>query len=227
MPIYRLPEDAVFPDPRLADEDGLIAVGGDLSAQRLVAAYQSGIFPWYSEGESILWFSPDPRMVLNVQNYKRSKSLERTVKSTKYEVRIDTRFGEVIERCAAISRPGQDGTWITDDMKAAYAELHRRGLAHSFETYLDGDLVGGLYGVSIGAAFFGESMFHEQRDASKVAFDRLVSFALQHRFHFVDAQQPTKHLASLGAEEVSRESFLKRLAKTQKQPTLQEFWTNQ
>ncbi len=226
MPIYRLPEDAVFPDPRLADEDGLIAVGGDLSAQRLVAAYQSGIFPWYSEGEPILWFSPNPRMVLHLASYKRSKSLERTVKSGKYKVRIDTRFEAVIERCAAISRPGQDGTWITDDMKAAYMELHKHGLAHSFETYLDGDLVGGLYGVSIGAAFFGESMFHDKRDASKIAFDRLVSFAQQHRFHLIDAQQPTKHLASLGAKKVPREDFLQQLAETQKQPTLQEPWTH-
>ncbi|MDQ8202447.1 leucyl/phenylalanyl-tRNA--protein transferase [Pelagicoccus sp. SDUM812003] len=226
MPIFRLPREIAFPDPELAEDEGIIAIGGDLSPQRLVAAYSCGIFPWYSEGDPILWFSPDPRMALHLENFKYRESLRRVVQSGKFELRIDTAFPEVIKSCAKAPRPGQSGTWITADMQNAYVELHRLGLAHSFETYLDGRLVGGLYGVSIGAAFFGESMFHHERDASKVAFHALVAFARKHRFHFIDAQQPTKHLASLGARELSRRDFLKQLADSQQQPTLQGKWTD-
>ncbi len=225
MPIFQLPKDPIFPDPELAEEEGIIAIGGDLSPERLIAAYSCGIFPWYSEGDPILWFSPTPRMVLYPQNFKRSKTLARLVASGKYELRIDTDFQGVIASCAKVPRPGQDGTWITRDMQEAYIRLHELGLAHSFETYLDGQLVGGLYGVSLGNAFFGESMFHHQRDASKFAFHALVDFAIENHFDFIDAQQPTKHLASLGALEVPRSTFLRELANTQRQPTLQGPWS--
>lgn len=225
MPIFQLRDDPIFPDPELAEEEGIIAIGGDLSPERLVAAYSCGIFPWYSEGEPILWFSPNPRMVLYPQNFKRSESLARLARSGKYELRIDTDFPNVIASCAKIPRPGQDGTWITGDMQEAYIRLHELGLAHSFETYLDDRLVGGLYGVSLGNAFFGESMFHHERDASKFAFDALVAFATENHFDFIDAQQPTKHLASLGAQEMPRTTFLRELASTQHSPTLQGHWT--
>ena len=224
MPIFQLRDDPVFPDPELAEEEGIIAIGGDLRPERLVAAYSCGIFPWYSEGDPILWFSPDPRMVLYPKNFKRSKTLSRLLNSGKYELRIDFDFPSVIASCAKTPRPGQDGTWITADMQAAYIELHKLGLAHSFETYHQGELVGGLYGVSLGSAFFGESMFHFMRDASKFAFSALVEFAVKNDFHFVDAQQPTKHLTSLGAEEVPRSRFLRELAASQKEATQQYTW---
>ncbi len=225
MPIFQLRDDPIFPDPELAEEEGIIAIGGDLSPERLIAAYSCGIFPWYSEGDPILWFSPNPRMVLYPQNFKRSDTLARLVRSEKYELRIDTAFSSVIASCAKIPRPGQDGTWITGDMQEAYIRLHELGLAHSFETYLDGKLVGGLYGVSLGNAFFGESMFHHERDASKFAFNALVEFASKHHFDFIDAQQPTKHLTSLGAQEVPRTTFLRELASTQHNDTLQGHWS--
>lgn len=224
MPIFQLRDDPIFPDPDLAEGDGLVAIGGDLSPERLIAAYSCGIFPWYSEGQPILWFSPNPRMVLYPGNFKRSSTLARLIRSGKYELRIDTDFPSVIAACAQKPRPGQDGTWITGDMQAAYIRLHLLGLAHSFETYLEGKLVGGLYGVSLGAAFFGESMFHHERDASKFAFAALVDFAVEHHFDFIDAQQPTQHLASLGAQKVRRATFLKQLASSQKNPTLQASW---
>ncbi|MBK1878197.1 leucyl/phenylalanyl-tRNA--protein transferase [Pelagicoccus mobilis] len=224
MPIFQLREDPIFPDPELAEEEGIIAIGGDLRPERLMAAYSCGIFPWYSEGDPILWFSPTPRMVLYPEKFKRSDTLARLVRSGKYELRIDHDFPSVIASCAKTPRPGQDGTWITQDMQDAYIRLHQLGLAHSFETYQDGKLVGGLYGVSLGSAFFGESMFHHARDASKFAFNALVEFAVKNHFDFIDAQQPTKHLASLGAEEVPRTKFLKQLASSQRNPTLQGPW---
>lgn len=225
MPIFQLREDPVFPDPELAEDEGIIAIGGDLRPERLVSAYSCGIFPWFSEGEPILWFSPDPRMVLYPKNFKRSNTLARLVHSGKFQTRIDHDFPSVIAACAKTPRPGQDGTWITEDMQAAYIELHSLGLAHSFETYREGTLVGGLYGVSLGSAFFGESMFHHERDASKVAFNALVEFASKNSFHFIDAQQPTNHLKSLGALEVPRKRFLQELASSQNNPTLQGSWS--
>lgn len=225
MPIFQLQKDPIFPDPELAEEEGIIAIGGDLSPERLIAAYSCGIFPWYSEGDPILWFSPNPRMILYPANFKRSKTLTRLVGSGKYELRIDSDFPSVIAACAKIPRPGQDGTWITGDMQEAYIRLHQLGLAHSFETYQGGKLVGGLYGVSLGNAFFGESMFHHARDASKFAFHALVEFAIENHFDFIDAQQPTKHLASLGAQEVPRSTFLRELSNTRHNPTLQGRWS--
>ncbi|EDY84262.1 leucyl/phenylalanyl-tRNA--protein transferase [Verrucomicrobiia bacterium DG1235] len=224
MPIFQLRDDPIFPDPELAEEEGIIAIGGDLSPERLIAAYSSGIFPWFSEGDPILWFSPNPRMVLYTHKFKRSATLARLVRSGKFELRIDANFPRVIASCAKAPRPGQDGTWITGEMQKAYIRLHELGLAHSFETYREGKLVGGLYGVSLGSAFFGESMFHHERDASKFAFSGLVDFAEKNHFEFIDAQQPTAHLKSLGAEEVPRTRFLHELAAAQKNATLQAHW---
>ena len=215
--VYQLYDDNYwFPDPRDAEGQesyypGLLAIGGDLSPERLIEAYCRGIFPWYNDGEPILWWSLDPRMVMLPEEFRYSKSLRRVVESGKFEVRIDSCFEKVIRACAAVSREGQDGTWITEDMISAYCKLHKMGVAHSFETFLDGELVGGLYGVSLGRFFSGESMFHKERDSSKVAFVKLVEYSLMHGFRFIDAQQPTKHLASLGAKEMPRRTFLKML----------------
>ena len=211
MPIPRLSSSLSFPDPRGTAIDGLLAIGGDLRFERLLEAYKRGIFPWYSEGQPILWFSPDPRMVLYPNRYRCPNSLQRLLKSKKFDVRIDSDFAGVIRSCAATPRRGQSGTWITEDMIESYIELHRRGYGHSFEAYLNNQLVGGLYGVSIGKAFFGESMFHTVPNASKVAFDHLVRFCLRHDFLFVDAQTPSEHLRSLGAEEIDRELYLSQL----------------
>ena len=195
---------------------GLVAIGGNLSVATLIDAYSHGIFPW-PDGEPdspLFWFSLDPRMVLLPHEFRYSDSLRRIVRSGKFVVRIDSCFEQVVRACSRVPRDDQDGTWITDDIIAAYVALHRAGYAHSFETFLDGVLVGGLYGVSLGAFFCGESMFHTVRDASKVAFVRLVEYASMHNFRFIDAQQPTRHLASLGAKEMPRKQFLKLLSET-------------
>ena len=210
--IYRLlDDDYAFPSAELAEPDGLLAIGGDLSPLRLLNAYANGIFPWYNEGEPILWWSLDPRLVIRPGEMKVSKSLRHTLRSGRFEVRIDTDFRLVMQHCAATPREGQDGTWITDDILEAYCRLHELGFAHSFETWLDGELVGGLYGIAIGKAFFGESMFHTVSDASKVAFWHLHQFLLNHDFKLIDCQQETLHLKSLGAYAIPRKDFLKEL----------------
>ena len=212
--IYQLdPHYPGFPDPEEAEPDGIIAIGGDLSPERLINAYCCGIFPWFNEDDPILWWSLDPRMVLYPDEFRYSKSLRRIVRSNKYEVRIDSQFEHVMRHCAQVDRTaqGQHGTWITEDMVQAYVRLHQLGLAHSFETYYHDTLVGGLYGVSLGPFFFGESMFHTMPDASKVAFVRLVQFSLEHHFRLIDAQQETPHLASLGARPIPRRDYLTEL----------------
>lgn len=181
-------EHPFFPSAEKANKDGLLAFGGDLSAERLVVAYANGIFPWYNDDEPILWWSLDPRLVIRPGEMKVSKSLKHTIKSGKFECRIDTNFRSVMEHCANTPREGQNGTWILDEMIEAYCNLHQRGLAHSFETYLDGELVGGLYGVSIGKIFCGESMFHTVTDASKVAFHYLHKFLQLNGFKLIDCQ---------------------------------------
>lgn len=208
MSIHFLDQRLAFPDPRFANENGLLAVGGDLREERLLLAYENGIFPWYSEGEPILWFSPDPRLVLRPMELKISKSLVRKRRSGEFETRFDTAFGEVIRRCARAKRDGQEGTWITDDMITAYEKLHKMGRAHSVETYSSDKLVGGLYGVSLGRAFFGESMFHDVADASKIALWALAERLLDWKFDLIDCQMTTPHLVSLGAREMSRSDFL-------------------
>ena len=224
MPVFSLPNEVIFPDPNLAEEDGLLAVGGDLSPERLIQAYANGIFPWYSEEEPILWWSPDPRMILFPDKFKVSKSLEQRVRNKNFEVYFDKDFESVIRNCAASARKGDAGTWITDEMQKAYIKLHEAGFAHSVEAYLDDRLVGGLYGISLGKAFFGESMFHTERDASKIALYALVSRMTEWGFHFIDVQQETDHLKSLGAESVPREKFLKLLKETLKFPVVKGKW---
>lgn len=225
MPIAILGNEIGFPDPSQAESEGLLAIGGDLSSERLVAAYRAGIFPWYSEGQPILWFSPDPRMLLYPNRFKCSKSLERVLNSGRYTVRIDTNFERVINACSKTPRPGQEGTWITDDMIQAYIQLNRLGIAHSFECYRDGELVGGLYGLSLGAAFFGESMYHHSPDASKVAFASLITFAKRNSFLFIDAQTPSDHLKRLGAESIARQDFLRQLDKALESDSLIGDWS--
>jgi leucyl/phenylalanyl-tRNA--protein transferase len=209
--IFRLDQRLVFPRPALAEPGGLLAVGGDLRPERLVLAYSMGIFPWYGEDSPILWHSPDPRTVLRPAELTVSRSLAKTMRRGTYEVTFDTAFRRVIEGCARAYRPDQDGTWITDDMLEAYVELHRRGVAHSAEAWKDGELAGGLYGVSLGAAFFGESMFAEQPDASKVAFVTLVRQLAVWGMTLVDCQVHTAHLARFGAGPMPRAQFLQAL----------------
>lgn len=213
-----------FPPVEESDEQGFLAYGGDLSPARLISAYESGIFPWYEEGQPILWWCPPQRMILFPSEFKVSKSLNASIRNRGYSVKIDRQFDEVIDRCSKIPRQGQSGTWITEDMKKAYSRLHTMGFAHSFETYKDGKLVGGLYGISLGRAFFGESMFSDERDASKVAFAKLVSFSLEQSFAFVDCQLYTDHLASLGAAEIPRNAFMDLLKQALAYPDLQQPW---
>jgi leucyl/phenylalanyl-tRNA--protein transferase len=213
-----------FPDPRKADADGLLAAGGDLSIESLISAYSKGIFPWYNENSPILWWSPDPRLVLFPHRFRMSASLKQRIRSDRFTVKTDFDFESVITHCASIKRKGQVGTWITREMKEAYIALHHGGYAHSFETYFEGRLVGGLYGVSLGHAFFGESMFHIMTDASKIALSSLVSWSLKQGFQFIDAQQSTAHLKSMGAEEINRDQFLDLLQKSMQLPTLRGKW---
>jgi leucyl/phenylalanyl-tRNA--protein transferase len=195
----------------LKEPNGLLCAGADLSVPRLLAAYRSGIFPWYSGEEPILWWSPDPRMVLFCDELKVSRSLAKNVRNKGFETRIDSAFAKVIKACAG-PRKSETGTWISTEMQAAYVALHRAGHAHSFETWLDGRLVGGLYGVAIGRAFFGESMFSRATDASKVALVALVEELRARGFPMIDCQQRTPLLASLGAREIPRHQFLRRVA---------------
>ncbi len=201
-----------FPDPGLAlrDPDGLLAIGGDLSPERILSAYRQGIFPWYSDGQPILWWSPDPRTVLFPAHLKISRSLRKTLRKRNFRVTLDQAFDEVIAACAQ-PRPGSSGTWITTGMSQAYTLLHRAGRAHSVEAWLDDELAGGLYGISIGRVFFGESMFSHRPDASKVAFVHLVHQLESWGFPLLDCQVYSQHLASLGAEEINRTAFLRRL----------------
>ena len=212
-----------LPDTRHAlpfgsDAPGLLAAGGELTPQRLTEAYTHGVFPWYSAGQPVLWWSPDPRMVLMVEEFRLSRSLRKTVKrfaaSTRCEVRIDTAFRDVITACAHAPREGQDGTWIVPEMIEAYCAWHAQGQAHSFETWIDGELVGGLYGIGFGRMFFGESMFARRTDASKIAFAALVCFCREHGVAMIDCQQHTGHLASMGARELRRAEFESRMARS-------------
>lgn len=217
-------DDCSFPSATMANKDGLLAFGGDLSPERLIVAYANGIFPWSNENEPLLWWSLDPRLVMRPGEMRVSKSLRHTLRSGLFEIRIDTDFEGVIKHCAMMRREGQSGTWITDEMVEAYVQLHRIGLAHSFETYCDGELVGGLYGVALGKLFCGESMFHTMSDASKVAFHRLHEFLLAHGFKLIDCQQETKHLVSLGAYAVDRQDYLDEIRQLVVEPTLKGNW---
>jgi leucyl/phenylalanyl-tRNA--protein transferase len=200
-----------FPHPSQANEDGIVAWGGDLSPSRLIRAYQEGIFPWYSKQDPILWWSPDPRFIMEFDDFHLSKSLKKSIK--KFQYSFDTNFSAVIHACANVPRQGQNGTWIVPEVIESYETLHAMGYAHSVESYYDGELVGGLYGVVVGGVFCGESMFSLKSDASKAAYYVLVQHLRNWGYDFIDAQVPTQHLKSLGAKEISREEFLQRLYK--------------
>ena len=213
MSIYRLFDDPVFPDPAEADPTGLLAIGGDLSLQRLVSAYAGGIFPWYTKGSPILWWSPDPRLVLFPQRLHVPSSLKRTLNSGCFRYTLDTAFGMVIRACAKAPRPGQDGTWILPEMVQAYEALHALGLAHSAEAWAQTEtgaeeLVGGVYGVALGGVFFGESMFCTAPNASKALFATLVRWLGARGCALIDCQQTTAHLLRFGAQEMPRRDFL-------------------
>jgi len=198
----------IFPNPLYASNEGLLAYGGDLSPTRLITAYTNGIFPWYNEHDPILWWSPNPRFILEFDEFKLSKSLEKTIKKNLFEIRFDTNFRQVMIECSKIPRVGQKGTWILPEVIDAYCTLFDMGFAHSFEAYYEGELVGGGYGVDIGDIFCGESMFAKKSDASKVALYHLVQRLKTNGFRLIDCQIPTPHLKTLGAKEVYREDFL-------------------
>lgn len=219
MPVFALTNALTFPPPRLADPNGILAVGGDLSPDRLLLAYRMGIFPWYDDDLPILWHSPDPRMVLLAPELHVGRSLAKTIRKARFRLTLDTAFREVITRCRKAVRVGQDGTWITDEMVEAYTALHELGYAHSVEAWQDETLVGGLYGVSLGSSFFGESMFAAVPDASKVAFVGLVEQLLTWEIALIDCQVHTEHLERFGATEWPRRRYLDALAVTLEAPT--------
>ncbi len=214
-----------FPPPDHATPDGLLAIGGDLSVDRLLLAYRQGIFPWYSEGDPILWWCPDPRMVLVPGEFHISRSLRRTLNRNAFTVTADHAFEAVIDACAAPQAPPRESTWILPEMRRAYIALHEAGYAHSLEVWREGELAGGIYGVSLGACFFGESMFSHESDASKVAMARLVELAVRHDWPFIDCQVPNDHLKTLGAKEIPRAEFLEILARAVERPTLTGRWS--
>ena len=199
----------VFPDPNHANEDGIVAWGGDLNPSRIIRAYQQGIFPWYSKNDPILWWSPTPRLIMELDDFKLSRSLKKNMK--KFDYKFNNNFTQVMKNCATVPRGDQNGTWIQDDLIETFEVLHGMGIAHSIESYKDGVLVGGLYGLTIGKVFCGESMFAHVTDASKAAYATLIKHLKLWGYDFVDCQVPTGHLKSLGAKEVSREYFLERL----------------
>jgi leucyl/phenylalanyl-tRNA---protein transferase len=213
MPVFELSEKLVFPLPEMADDDGLLAVGGDLSEERLILAYSMGIFPWYSDNYPILWWSPDPRLVLLPGELKVSRSLRQTIRKGIYSFTINRAFEDVIRNCAAINRKGENGTWITEDMVSAYTALHSKGCAHSAEAWSGDELAGGLYGVIIGRAFFGESMFAKKSDASKAAFVMFVEKLAEQGVELIDCQVTTAHMKRFGARDMPRAEFMKRLKK--------------
>jgi leucyl/phenylalanyl-tRNA--protein transferase len=225
MPVYVLTEDLVFPPPEGASPEGVVAIGGDTSAERLVLGYSQGIFPWPHRDLPLLWFSPDPRFVITFDHAHVGRSLRKRVRSGAFEIRSDTAFAEVVEGCAQAPRPGQDGTWITEDIRRGFCELHDLGFAHSVEAWLDGELVGGLYGVALGKSFCGESMFATATDASKVATVALLGNLCHWGFHFVDCQVYTDHLARFGAEEWPRRRFLRALREAVAEPSRRGPWT--
>jgi leucyl/phenylalanyl-tRNA--protein transferase len=225
MSIYRLNHTLRFPPVHLAAEDGLLAVGGDLSADRLLTAYSQGIFPWPHDDLPLLWFAPEKRMALEPKEVRVSRSLRARLRRENFEVRFDTDFSGVIRGCATSARLDQDGTWIDSGMVAAYTRLHELGFAHSVETWLDGDLIGGLYGVSLGGVFFGESMFSREADASKIAFVTLAHRLAAKSFRLIDCQMHTDHLESLGATLRSRRTYMQELSEGLSRPTMRGCWT--
>ena len=224
MPVFRLTTDPLFPPPDLASPEGILAVGGDLNPERLLLAYRMGIFPWYSTGEPILWWSPDPRFILLPHDLKVSRSMRQLLKKNLFHITFDRDFRAVMEGCRAPRKDRDSGTWIHEDIVNAYSILHARGLAHSVEVWMDGALVGGLYGVSLGKCFFGESMFTRVSNASKAALISLTQTLQALGFLFIDCQVYTEHLQSMGARMIPRSLFLKMLAKSLQEETIQGNW---
>ena len=214
----------IFP-PVEGAEDGIVAIGGDLSSERLLLAYHCGIFPWYSKEEPIIWHSPAERFILMLDNLHISKSMKRVLNSNRFSITFDADFSFVIKQCAAVERKNQDGTWITNEMIDAYLELHNLGYAHSVEVWKDEKIVGGLYGVSLGKVFFAESMFHTESNTSKIALIKLVALLKQKDFHFLDAQVHTTHVESLGAKNIARKKFMELLQQGLKDKTWKGNWT--
>ena len=215
--------DIEFPDPSEVNGD-LIAVGGNLSTETLLSAYSRGIFPWYSDDDPILWWSLNPRFVIFPERVHISSSLKKKIRKNPFELTLDEAFDMVISGCRDVSRPEQEGTWITDEMRDAYIQLHRLGYAHSVEAWTDGDLAGGLYGVSLGGCYYGESMFTRRSDASKVAFSALTGVLIDSGFGLIDCQQHTRHLASFGAVDMIRGKFLNTLSEVLRKPTIRGNW---
>ncbi len=224
MPVYLLSDEIVFPPPDLATREGLLAIGGDLCQERLLQAYSMGIFPWYTENEPIMWWSPDPRLVLYPDEIRISRSLRKTINKGLFKITMDQVFNQVINQCAGAPRKIGEGTWIVPEMIEAYCQLHVSGYAHSVEAWQKDTLVGGLYGVSLGKSFFGESMFTHVTDASKVAFVALVDHLKTLSFDLIDCQVTTEHLISFGAREVPRQTFLKQLKESLETPTIEGKW---
>ncbi|OGQ93567.1 MAG: leucyl/phenylalanyl-tRNA--protein transferase [Desulfobacula sp. RIFOXYA12_FULL_46_16] len=225
MPLFRLSERLDFPPAWLARSDGLLCIGGDLSAQRILLAYEKGIFPWFSENEPILWWSPDPRLVLFPENIKVSRSLKKSIKKNTFHLTMDHSFEETILSCAKPRRKEYAGTWLVEEMIEAYIQLHKLGYAHSIETWKDDRLVGGLYGICLGGIFFGESMFSFEDDASKTALTALARHLEQHRFDLIDCQVTTNHLLSMGATEISRNTYLDIIQRSIKRTDLRNVWS--
>ncbi|MCS6794670.1 MAG: leucyl/phenylalanyl-tRNA--protein transferase [Raineya sp.] len=224
MAYYFLRDELFFPPVHIASREGIVAVGGDLSVERLLLAYRSGIFPWFSEGEPIIWWSPEPRFVLYPNKIKISKSMKQLFKKKTFEVTLDKNFEKVISNCQKIKRKGQFGTWITPEMKNAYIELHKLGYAHSIEVWQEGKLVGGLYGVCLGSIFFGESMFSKVSNASKYGLITLCKILEKNHFYLVDCQVYTEHLESLGAEFIPRQQFIQIVSEKAQNDTFQGNW---
>lgn len=226
MPIFVLSNKLIFPPPHLATQEGLLAIGGDLSQKRLLLAYRMGIFPWYSKGDPILWWSTDPRLVLYPEKFHVSRSLRKVIRKGLFRVTMDSAFEKVIHACAETFRPTGPGTWIMPELIDAYCKLSTAGYAHSVEAWQADELVGGLYGVSLGRCFFGESMFSTVSNASKVCLAYLVRHLIANAFDLIDCQVKTNHLVSLGAREISRKAFLVQLQKSLKRPSLIGKWNS-
>ena len=224
MTVFLLTDKIAFPPPHLASSEGLLAVGGDLSQERLLLAYRMGIFPWFSDDEPILWWSPDPRLVLYPREIKISKTLKKIMKKGLFKVTMDSDFVQVITQCAKIRLQNNEGTWIVKDMIDAYCKLHESGFVHSVETWYQGELAGGLYGVSLGKCFFGESMFTRISNASNIALVKLVEYLNTLSFDMIDCQLTTEHLLRFGAKEIPRVSFLNQLEESLKAPTKRGKW---
>jgi leucyl/phenylalanyl-tRNA---protein transferase len=228
MPVFQLNDYPFFPPAHLADKSGLLAIGGQLQPDWILMAYENGIFPWFNEDEPIMWWSPDPRMVLFPSKLHVSQTMKQVLNRGVFEIKFDTNFNAVIENCGNTRRNHRDGTWITPEMKAAYTQLHELGVAHSAEAYNNkGELVGGLYGLAIGSCFFGESMFSLESNASKAAFITLVKWLKEKKFTMIDCQVASEHLASLGAQEISRKEFFEWLNNALKDESLKGHWTYQ